>query len=657
MKILRSLLSEYLSEPTQHAMQIEGRWGCGKTYCYREILEPYIRDIEVTGTNKKCRLLLPLLLLLKWRHRKVANKKYMPVYISLFGLKSVEDIKTKIMMNFLQLKYFKASCSKSPSTRKALKITQSILSIGLKVFFNFKKIGNFKEYVADIKTIGENVLGTKELVICFDDLERKDSALKIRNLAGYINSLIDEGVKVLIISNENLMEKIIGTRVKFVPNVEETLQSIIKEKYSRHPLYLKYLNENIDDLVKLSEATDHNFRHIIYALGILRNCYLKIRTEIIDRKNEISEKLQAELKPISNLILALAVEYKLDSLEYDDFKEYAKYFLSANAADNSSNNANLLSSQKEKEETKVGYFLEKYHNILKKPYHIYPSIFNYVTAHDEFNTESFIGEFKEKFKLDQGKVPPQYEALNSLSYQNCLSLPDKEYHDKTTLVIKYAEDGQFVLPSDYLTVMYYAERFNNVFGLNLVEVKDKLIKGLKKCVQRQSSPSAHINFSQFRGTVGDGEISDINKQLYEAGIAEIERFEEQAIKDKVQKSIDELLINNTLEFENHYIANNKFLAVFSHYAFLNYINLEEFIDKIKAANGTILFSLIYFFKEKYKNSEKIKGELENLKKFTSLLSEYQEKLSQVDGNKLRSYILKEFIEALTKLIEKQESRQ
>jgi len=644
-------------------MQITGRWGCGKTYCYREILEPYIRARKVANT--KCRLLLPLLLLLKCRHRKVANKKYKPVYISLFGLKSVEDIETKIAMGFYLSKYFKAYFSKK-ETLKKLKITQSISNIVFRGLSNFIKLGNintnFKEYAADIKAIGKNVLDTKELVICFDDLERKDSALNIENLTGYINNLIDEGVKVLIISNDdlllkdgdvykNLKEKIIGISVEFVPNVKETLQSIIKEKYSRHPLYLKYLNENIDDLVKLSEATDHNFRHIIYALGILRNCYLKIRTEIIDRKNEMSEKLQAELKPISNLILALAIEYKSSSLKYSDFKKYAKD-LSVDQI--YSNNSNSSNSQKEKK--KVERLLKKY-NILKEHYHIYPSIFNYVTAHDEFNTESFIGEFKEKFKLDQGKVPPQYEALNSLSYRNCFNFSDEEYRDATLAVIEYAEDGKFVLPSDYMTVMHYAERFNNVFGFNLVEVKDKLIKGLKTCVQRQSPSSAHINFSQFRATGRGSEISDINKQLYKAGIPEIKRFEEQAIKDKIRKSIDELLINNTLEFENHYIANNKFLAVLSEHAFLNYINLEEFIDKIKAANGTTLFSLIYFFKEKYENSEKIKDEFDNLKKFTSLLSEYQEKLSQVDGNKLRSCVLKEFIEALTKLIEKQESRQ
>ncbi len=35
------------------------------------------------------------------------SKKYKPIYISLFGLKSIEDIATKIVLEFYQSKLFK----------------------------------------------------------------------------------------------------------------------------------------------------------------------------------------------------------------------------------------------------------------------------------------------------------------------------------------------------------------------------------------------------------------------------------------------------------------------------------------------------------------------------------------------------------------------
>jgi hypothetical protein len=489
MRNLQNVASDYLSKPTDFAVQIVGSWGYGKTYYYRKSLEPLICNTPIVSN---------------------ANKKYKPVYISLFGLKSVEDIATKIVMDFYQSKYFKAYFSKI-SFRKKLKITQNILKIGVRGFLNFKRLGNVNEYLTDIKTIGENTLDTNELIICFDDLERKDTALKIEDLTGYINSLVDEGIKVLIISNDdlllkdgdtykNLKEKIIGISVEFVPNVRETLESIIKARYSTFPVYSKYLTDNIDDLINLSKANDNNFRHIIYALDSFHNCYSKIKSEIFDCKNEISEKLQKEFKPISNLTLAFAVEYKSSSLKYSDLKEFASDYLFFHEI--FLNNINPTNNQKEKEKTRLEIFLEKY-NIVNEQYHLYESIYNYVTAYDEFNIAFFISEFKKKFYLEQGKVLPQYELLNSLAYQNCYNLSDDEYRSKTLLVIKYAEDGQFA-PANYIDIMHYSERLNNVLELNLEEVKDKLFTGLKKIIQRQET-SSDYDFTQFemRGQVGE----------------------------------------------------------------------------------------------------------------------------------------------------------
>lgn len=633
MRNLQNVISDYLSKPTDFAVQVVGSWGYGKTYYYRKTLEPLICNTP-TVTD--------------------ATKKYKPVYISLFGLKSVEDIATKIVMDFYQSKYFKAYFSKR-LLRKRLKITQSILKIGLRGFLNFKRLGSVNDYLTDIKTIGENVLDSHELIICFDDLERKDSALKIEDLTGYINSLVDEGIKVLIISNDdlllkegdtykNLKEKIIGISVEFVPNAEHTLESIIKLRYSTFPFYSKFLTDIFDDLLNICKATNYNFRHIIYALDSLHNCYSKIKTEILDCNNDISEKLLQEFKPISNLALALAVEYKSSSLKYSDLKEYASDIIFLKEIFSDSSN----SSKNQKEKTRLEIFLEKY-GIAKEGFQMYASIFNYVTAYDEFNTETFVYEFKKRFNLEKGKVLPQYELVNSLSYQNCFNLTDDEYKVKTLKLIEYAEDGQFA-PADYLSVMHFAERFNNVLGLNLEEVRDKLITGFKKYIQQQLT-SSDISFSQFEMSGKMGEISEVNRQLYKAGMAEIKKFEEQKAKDKVQ-AIADLLTSNTAEFENQYRTDNNFRFHLSYYSFLNYINLKEFVDKIEEAEGQTLFFLRHFFKDRYENIEKLKDEFENLKKFTTLLTNYSNKINQENGNNIRKYVINEFVESLTIIIER-----
>lgn len=635
MRNLQNIISDYLSKPTDFAVQIVGSWGYGKTYYYRKILEPLI-----CGTPT-----VPM-----------ANKNYKPVYISLFGLKSVEDISTKIVMDFYQSKYFKAYFSKS-LFRKKLKITQSILKVGLRGFLNFKRLGNVNEYLTDIKIIGENVLDTNELIICFDDLERKDTALKIEDLTGYINSLVDEGIKVLIISNDdlllkdgdtykNLKEKIIGISVEFVPNVKDTLESIIKEKYSTFPVYSKYLSENIDALITLSKATDNNFRHIIYALDCFHHCYSILKNKIIDCSNEINERLQLELKNITYLTVALAIEYKSSTLKFSELKDYSHEHLSLQELFAQSNQSKSTVVDKDK----FDLFLEKY-DIKKEDYRLYDSIFNYVTAYDEFSIDNFIVEFKKIFKLDNGKVVPEYEILHSLSYNNCFNLTDEEYREKTMAIIQFAENGKY-LPADYLSVMHYCERLDNVLGLNLEEVKDKLVAGLTKQIKLLPT-TGDISFTQFEMSGRMSEISEINQQLYKAGIAEIKLFKEKQIKDKIEL-IAELFTKDIAEFENLYRTDFSFKSNLSYYSFLNYLNIEKFVEKLKTSDSQTIFFLRNFFEDRYENIGKLEDEFENIKKFTRLLTDYRDSCNEAKENNIRKYVVTEFVESLNKLIKKGE---
>lgn len=636
MRNLQNITSDYLSKPTDFAVQVVGSWGYGKTYYYRKTLEPLICNTP-TVTN--------------------ATKKYKPVYISLFGLKSVEDIATKIVMDFYQSKYFKAYFSKR-LLRKRLKITQSVLKIGLRGFLNFKRLGNVNDYLTDIKTIGENVLDTNELIICFDDLERKDTALKIEDLTGYINSLVDEGIKVLIISNDdlllkdgeiykNLKEKIIGISVEFVPNVKETLESIIKARYSSFPVYSKYLTENIDDLIKLSNATNNNFRHIIYALDSLHHCYSKIKIGVLDCKHEISDKLQVEIRNISFLTIALAIEFKSSLLNYKELNDFSNENITLHelfASSSQNTNPNI-------DKNKYEIFIEKY-NIPKEEYRLYKSIFNYVTAYEEFEISDFIIEFKKAFRLEKGKVLPQYEVLNELSYNNCFNLTDTEYQEKTLAIIQFAEDGKYS-PADYLSVMHYCERLDNVLDLNLEEVKDKLFAGFSKLIAALPS-SSDISFTQFEMSGRMGEISEINKKLYQACMAEIKSFKERKIQENIE-TIANLLTKDVAEFENRYRNDASFKGDLSYYSFLNYIDLEKFITNLKTSDSQTIFFLRHFFKDRYENFEKLKDEFENFKLFTKLLSTYSETLNQENANKIRKYVVAEFVKALNEIIVRGES--
>ncbi|SRR6266498_592002 len=627
MRNLQKITEDYLSKSTDFAVQIVGSWGYGKTYYYRNTLEQLIYNKPTYND---------------------ASKKYKPIYISLFGLKSVEDIATKIVLDFYQSKFFKTYLKKTV-VKKRLKITQSVLKIGLRGFLNFQRLGNVNDYLTDIKTIGENVLDTNELVICFDDLERKDTSLKIEDLTGYINSLVDEGIKVLMISNEdllkiggeykNLKEKIIGITVEYIPNTKETLENIIKLRYSAFPVYSNYLKENIEDLVKLSKATNNNFRHIIYALDSLHHCYSKIKINIIDNKLDIKEKVIVELKNISFLTLALAVEYKSSELKYSNLADYKDDYIFLHEL--FTDRPIVDTEKKEGEKSKLELLLGKY-SIHKEQYHLYESIYSYVTGYDEFNIDNFIAEFKKKFNLEKGKVLPQYEILNSLGYQNCFNLSDDEYKEKTLAAIEYASLGQYA-PVDYLSIMHFAERLDNILGLNLDEIKNKLVAGLKKVIE--NIPSHNLDFSQFEMSGKMSEISEINRQLYKEGMAAFKQFEERKTKEKIE-AIADLLTSNIEEFQNRYQTDNDFRFHLSNYSFLNYLEPETLLEKIKKADSQTLFFLRNFFKDRYENTGKLNQEFQNFKKFTDLLSQYKEQLAAAEGQKIRNYAISEFANAL-----------
>ncbi len=626
MRNIEKALGSYLSKPTEFALQIVGGWGIGKTYLYRTSLEKIING-KPTFDN--------------------GTKRYKPIYISLFGLKSIEDIATKIVMEFYQSKYFTKYFKK-----QHLSITDSILKIGFRGFLSFSRLGNVNDYLTDIKKIGKNTLEVNELVICFDDLERKDSSFKIEDLTGYINSLVDEGVKVLIISNDaplygenesykNLKEKIIGISIPFIPETANTLKSIVKTRYEGFSEYQKYLVENIDFFIRFTQAAGNNFRHIIYALDCVQNCYSIIKNDVIDSQHEIRVHVIEKLNQICAMIFIFTIEYKASSLKYEDFDVYKNF------------NTLLLwgssfseSIDKNENTTDIQVLINKY-GLARNEYQFYESIFKYSTAQDEFQIELFITEFKEKFKLEKGKILPQYALLDSLLYPNCYSLTDTEYKEKTLSTLKFAREGSYK-PSDYLNVTHFVERFDNILELNIEEVKGALMLGLKKSIE--SVNNFEVEYSSFETIGALGFKGGINQQLYTFGLNELKLFEENRLKQK-QIAFADILCRNLIEFQNRIESDVNFHHDVKTHSFLIYADISKLIDSIHDADGQTLVFLRHFFTRRYDDKNKLKDESSFISKLIELLDSYLSTKKEIKEGKIRTYLIKTFKQSLTSLVE------
>lgn len=630
MNNITGFINDYLSKPTEYAILINGKWGQGKTHFYKQTLLPLITDKPVFSNEKK---------------------KYKPMYISLFGLKTIEDIATKIVIDFYQSVAFK-KYFKPAEKNKALRVTQGIVNIAIRGFFTVKGLSNLNEFKTDIQKLGADTLDTHELVICFDDLERRDSTLGLEDLAGYINTLADEGVKVLLIANEDkllplgkpytdLKEKIIGISLRYIADVPGTITSIIETRYASFPVYTAFLKEQENLLIHFSGQIENNFRNLIYGLDMLHQCYSLIRQNILDTKEQISEKLIEVLPELTKFILAVAVEYKMSNLTSDNIREYANMGLSLEESF-------ILQTgdQKTKETTKYHQFLTKY-ALEKNQYFCYPSLFFYLTGHSAFNHIAFQREFSRRFNLEKGQTLPQYEILQSLLYYNYVELSDSEFRKRVREVLQFAYKGEYKV-AEYLTVIYIATLATRLklIAFDMDKITSQLQAGLKKAIQK-TPPDFQAEFTQFQYTGEGDRLSCHSKSLYDSGMTNIEEERKRRDKKRITEIASQLL-SDTASFLTQLRENNEFRLTVDHIDLVNHLNISNLYARINRLDNKTILELKYFFEQRYKDSDHLRTESGQLKelndKFLQVISKSAKR------NLIRRSLMTDFSTLLSKYL-------
>jgi len=157
-----NIVKDYLTRETNNALLITGQWGVGKTYFFNNILS---KEIEKVSTKEN------------------ESVKYKPIRVSLSGVTSIDDIERRIVAELY------------PSLNKGTKIGKGILKFVLSV-------PKIKEYIPEIPNSDVIDSETDNLIICFDDLERRSKTFPIDSLIGYINNLTENNnLKTIIIAN------------------------------------------------------------------------------------------------------------------------------------------------------------------------------------------------------------------------------------------------------------------------------------------------------------------------------------------------------------------------------------------------------------------------------------------------------------------------
>ncbi len=204
-QIKEAVVNYIRDENARYAILIDGAWGSGKTYLYENYLTDAIDTIEV-GKNER-------------KHN---------VYISLYGISNIDSLAKQLFTNYL----IHVKGNGNELIKKGLKPLAGIIGVASRAFsFSIGPVSTDLSMV--IKNI-EDSINIKNLVVCFDDLER--CTIPINEFFGFVNNLIEHcNCKVLILADEKNIGKIYANT-----NIEEKYLTVI----SGNRKVVEYIDDN-----------------------------------------------------------------------------------------------------------------------------------------------------------------------------------------------------------------------------------------------------------------------------------------------------------------------------------------------------------------------------------------------------------------------------
>lgn len=236
---------------------LEGAWGIGKTYTIEN---------------------LP--------HNNEFNQEI--IILSIFGKESIQDIEKSIVFKLLSASknIIKNKRSGQYIKRIANDLSNNFLGIDIDKYINMVSI-------EDILSI---IDGTKDYIICFDDLERKSSKVDMRSLIGLIER-VKVNFDVLIITNSLKMdkdnlevfnsykEKVINHEIKFDKWNKEILIQILKdiEINQKAEIINIYLENKHNGNVNEMQESLFNIRFFIKYIELIVNTLENLQIKTLDK--------------------------------------------------------------------------------------------------------------------------------------------------------------------------------------------------------------------------------------------------------------------------------------------------------------------------------------------------------------------------------------
>ncbi len=612
---LNAGIVRYLKSKTDYAILLTGKWGVGKTHYYKNTLTPIIEKEEPID----------------------GSEKFKSIHISLFGLNSIEDIQVQI---FLSLhKYMKT---------KSAKLAFGLSKMIVRGMLAFNKLGTPEDYFSDVKSKEGTLIKLDQLVICFDDFERRSPNLDLKELVGYINSLVEVmGAKIILITNQNeidqnslseLKDKVIGVTYEYAPEMTDQIESVLDQRFKHSVPFFSFLQKHKKTFQDFYELYDSNLRTLIFSLDNLQLVYSEIMLENPDKGSEKDKIVLDKIENIIRFSLAISIEFKKNEITLSnknnldggpgvDFTLEAFRDVIANDVDV---NEEIEKSYRET-------FISKYYKSYSD-YKYYNSLYSYLTGAKKFDYEALLKEVKKAFHIEGADVSPQYKVYNELGYGTCYLLSEREYRKYTRNMVRFAEQGLYQI-KDYVTVFHFALRFNNVLNYDPIRLKKKIIKGINKTkfdLLNTSILETHLDIPSDSENID--ELNEIRREILLRNKKLCQEHDRNEASELIKRLYEcpEAFIDDWSNKKNQLYDTSLF----------KYASAYKFRQVLNSSSNNVLRKFLYLIRTRY-TSESI----DIFKDEFTFLYGLHSKLNPISKNRqkgtVRNYLLDSIYEALS----------
>ncbi|MGJ1203851.1 P-loop NTPase fold protein [Sphingobacterium lactis] len=528
MNRIENVLLNYLQTETNHAILLTGDWGSGKTHYIKNVFFEKARDIRTIGSG--------------------ATKSYKPILISLFGVKSIDDIKDRIWISLhsiLDNKYAFYGTSIFKCIVKSADVSK-LLGKGLLEGV----IDNVGKSAKDISDKAKEKLPFDNLLICLDDLERTNKDhLKDDELLGFVNSLVEhDNNKVILIANGDKMdperftkikEKTIGYTLHFEQRFQEVFENFISV-YDSTPALKDFLHQPyaiIYDIFTKDGQGTVNYRTLKNVVSVFGQVYYVIETQGLGIA-ALEGLKQTILTDILRFTTGICIEFRKGKISYKerlDLEHYETLTISK-----------ILGKESQKDS-----FLMKFIDAYIKDenrYAFYTSIYETVTGGNIFNMDTLRQELRTKHHVVEDNIPIHYNLYNRLLEHDYLKIPDGEYKGLLRDLKNYAVKELYQIV-EYPTILYILLRDDNPLYLNEQRLTNQFVRIVKK---KKNSHKYHPLLSRHFSSDKDKPFSEFQERLISA-ILKINEESELKEADTKIEDLKQLFVRDFAEFFQRFL--------------------------------------------------------------------------------------------------------